>query len=81
MKGPTIPAHLIPGRVYVARLLYLFIPLLLHPCPSHPTTAPPLQSQLLSLCDNSVLYLWSLEEMVPEVVHKIAFGLDSSYNK
>lgn len=49
--------------------------------PPHPAPTPPLQAQLLSLCENSVLYLWSLEEVVPEVLHKITFSQDNSYNK
>ena len=75
---PLIECHgyLISDGVGAELLLLVSSSHVLHPCPT-----PPLQAQLLSLCENSVLYLWSLEEVVPEVLHKITFSQDNSYNK
>ena len=78
-EGGCNSAHLIPVGVGANSFLSLSPSYAPHPAP--PTLASPLQAQLLSLCENSVLYLWSLEEMLPEVVHKTAFKQDSSYNK
>jgi hypothetical protein len=40
----------------------------------------PDKSHLLSLCDNGAIYLWSFEEKIPEIVHKLTFQ-QKQYNR